>query len=280
MIPSYRDSRYAASIRIEHLRERAAQDIPRELIHLHARRVARTAAGTVAVAGAVVVAFGTAFQSIQEGWFGGRSGAPRPTLLLIAAVLLSVVTYVVTRVIATWRFPGLVRAALVSDRDELVQLARLESGGLARAAAGIAGAGEERSLSMPMAGIALLAPLTIHLVVSMLFTRSGLILSSFDTWIRMSLVLVGLGHVVLAGLCVRFARRVARVTLAELEWGSPASGWAALGWTVLASCLPGAIALLIPPILVAATGLPVVPVLFRSMYERAVRERRLLRDYA
>lgn len=280
MIPSYRDSRYAASIRIEHLRERAAQDVPGELIDLHARRVARTAAGMVAIAGAVVLAFGTAWQSLQDGWFRGRSGAPHPTHLLIAAVLVSVATYLVTRVIAARRFPGLVRAALVSDRDELVQLARLESGGLARAAAGIAGAGEERSLSMPMAGIVLLAPLAIHLVVAMFVTRSWLIVSSFDVWIRMSLVLVGLAHVVLAGLCLRFARRVAHAPLAELAQKSPLSGWAAFGWTVLASCLPGVIVILIPPIIVAATALPVVPLLFRVMHERAVAERRLLQDYA
>jgi hypothetical protein len=51
------------------------------------------------------------------------------------------------------------------------------------------------------------------------------------------------------------------------------SPWAALGWTTVASSVPGAILLMVPPMVTFATGLVFVPPMFlwaRAMAEREV----------
>lgn len=284
MIASYRDPRYAASIRIEQLRERrrdVADAVPDEVVQIHARRVARAAAGAVAVAGFVLMALASLAEAMRL--FGPAYGVP-PTLVLVAALVLSLGVHVVARRVAAIRFERRVRAAFDGSGDELSRLARLESDAVRRAAVRLAGEGERRSIALPMVGISLLGPLAMHLVVWCVVggaasggaRPSGWLLDSFDWWIAASLLLVGVAHVVLACLCVGFARKVERASLAELEAGSFASGWRVLGWTVLASLVPGVIAFLIPPVVVFFTGVLFIPWMFSSMHRRALTERRAL----
>lgn len=284
MIASYRDPRYAASIRIEQLRERrrdAPDAVPEEVTQIHARRVARSVAGAAAIAGFVLMALASLGGAR---WFFGPAYGVSPTLVLIAAVVLSLCAYVVARAVAASRFERRVRAAFDGSGDELSRLARLESGAVRSAAVRLAGEGERRSIALPMVGISLLAPLAMHLVVCCVVGGAassgvrpvGWLLGSFDWWIAASLVLVGVAHVVLACLCVVFARDVERASLAQLEAGSPASGWRVLGWTVLASLVPGVIAFLIPPVVTFLTGVLFIPWMFSSMHRRASSERRAL----
>lgn len=280
MIASYRDPRYAASIRIQQIQERSKdrpEGVPEEITRIHARRVARTAAGIVAIAGfaAMVIAV-----LVGVFWLGrGGVAGVHPTLFLAGAVALSIVTYVVARIAAASRFERRVWASFDGAQDELSRLARIEDDSVRRAAVRLAGAGEKTSVALPMAGVSLLAPLSIHLVVwSVLGGHVGSErwLEGFDGWIGASLLLVGIAHATLAYLCGRFADKVGASSLVALSHRSPMSGWAAFGWTVLASCLPGIVALAIPPMIVAATGIVFIPYMFRFMHGRVVDERTAL----
>lgn len=281
MIASYRDPRYAASIRIQQIQERSKdrpEGVPEELTHIHARRVARTAAGGVAIAGfaAMVIAFLVSVSGLGR----GAAAGVHPTLVLAGAITLAVVTYVVARIAAASRFERRVWASFDGGQDELSRLARIEDDSVRRAAARLAGAGEKMSVALPMAGVSLLAPLSSHLVVWSVLgggdVGSARWLEGFDGWIGASLLLVGISHMTLAYLCGRFADKVGASSLVALSHSTPMSGWAAFGWTVLASCVPGIIALAIPPMLVAATGIAFIPYMFRFMHGRVVDERTAL----
>lgn len=279
MIASYRDPRYAASIRIQQIQERSKdrpEGVPEELTHIHARRVARTAAGGVAIAGFAAMVLAVVINTV---WGEPDRHGVHPTLVLAGAVTLSVVTYLVARAAAASRFERRVRASFDGGQDELSRLARIEDDSVRRAAARLAGAGEKTSVALPMAGVSLLAPLSIHLVVWSVFgddVGSERWLDGFDWWIGASLLLVAIAHLTLACLCGRFADKVGASSLVALSRSTPMSGWAAFGWTVLASCLPGIVALAIPPLIVAATGIVFIPYMFRFMHGRVVDERTAL----
>ncbi|HEX8113578.1 MAG TPA: hypothetical protein VF516_37865, partial [Kofleriaceae bacterium] len=137
------------------------------------------------------------------------------------------------------------------------------------------------SLMVPAVGIALLLPIPLHLPVVALLAD----LDFFDVWAMGSLWITGLAHGVFAGLCALRAHDLAAGKRAV----SPSAIYFA---TVLTSCVPvvfladarvafvtdmaryvGSEALLvIPPILVAFTALPLVRLL-RTLQRLADRER-------
>lgn len=280
MIATYRDPRYAASIRMEQLRAQR-KDLPDDvfdtLIGVYSRRVARLAAGTTAVVGFFVMVLAAILKAMD----GNRGGSlfPGPTVVLLDSVLLSVVVYVTTRVGAAVTFWQRVRASMGTSDDVLAQAARLEEGGVRRTAMELASRHERWGIAAPMAGISLLAPLTMHLVLYWLPMRapgSDRWLASFDVWIQASLILVGIAHVTLALLCVRFGRLVAEARTSVLASKIPVGAWTALGYTILASCIPGLIAFALPVAITAVTGLVFIPPMFVFMYRRATRERQAL----
>lgn len=146
------------------------------------------------------------------------------------------------------------------------------------------------SLVVPTAGVALLLPITLHLPVIALCTDrwepfpalAGL---NFALWAMGSLWLTWHAHLVFAGLAALRARQLAAGRPAV----SPRAIYAA---TVLAACLPVVFATprqvdfasemmrwvphpalaLVPPVVVAITALPFVPLL-RAMQRRTDRER-------
>lgn len=279
MIASYRDPRYAASVRIQQLREQGhdLQDgVPDEVARIYARRVARTAAGGVAIAGFVSMVLAAIAHAAEP------PGADEihPTVFLVGSVALALATYVIVRAVASFTFERRVVGSFDDADDELAKLARLEEGSVRSAAVRVAASGEKLSIGLPMAGISLLAPLSIHLLVWCAGgdweLGSERWLRGFDWWIAASLLLVGIAHVVLALLCARFAQRVGDTPLQLLSAKSPMSGWAVLGWTIVASCIPGLIAFAIPVVVVLITGVAFVPLMFRFMYRRALAERTAL----
>src|SRR5262249_46544690 len=151
--------------------------------------------GGVAIAGFVAMAL-TGIRMWPELWTGPRKVPEvmgivvHPTSVLIASVMLSLAAYGVARCVAAWTFASRVRASLDASTDQLARLARLEAGEATRSAVRLAAAGEAASFALPMAGIALLAPLTIHLAIWCAF-RSALgghpASEGFDEWIGMSL---------------------------------------------------------------------------------------------
>jgi hypothetical protein len=118
------------------------------------------------------------------------------------------------------------------------------------------------SLMVPTIGIAALGPITLHMgvVLPLLGCRA------FDMWVFWSLVVTGIAHVVFA---VTSAMRVY-----ELVAGKPARSprWIYIA-TVCTSCVPFLVLLAIPPVLVALTALPFVPLL-HAMETLVARERR------
>jgi hypothetical protein len=280
MIASYRDPRYAASLRMDLLRERLdrlSDEIPEELIQIHTRRVARSWAGGVAILGFLGMVAFAILRPLEDQ--PPEREVFHPTVALAFAVVASILVYAAARLIARWSFVGRVRSSLDGESDPLARLARIESDAIRHAAIEAVHSKEKRSIALPMCGISLLLPLSMHLAVWALWESDRFELhwvTSFDWWISASLILVGVAHLVLCGVSVYFAREVARSSTLLLEHKIPVSGWAALGLTIAGACLPGVIAIAIPPVLVAVTGALFVPAMFNFMHRRAIAERRAL----
>ncbi len=264
---SYRDADAALRARRSELilaRRGELTEVDGALKQVYARRVARSAAGVAAIVGAAtlpVVAL-----TAQHGM----------TAFLLGTVPLVGLVYVIARAVArAGLVPGLARS-LREGPDVYADVERLERlDGQALTAEAVDRL-EARSVALPMIGISLVSPLLIHFVffVAALAPMGGHYPDDFDSWIKMSLVLVAHAHVVLAVMCWRFARRLARLPVAQL--GQAPSGWSAWGVAVAAAALPGALLVMIPPAIVAVTGVLFVPALFGAMRRRVARERALL----
>jgi len=122
------------------------------------------------------------------------------------------------------------------------------------------------SLMVPAAGIALLLPITLHMPVILVIRDSA----AFDVWVVASMWITGLAHAVFA---ITSVVRGKQLIAGEATW-SPRKIYIA---TVVTSCVPFAVLYAIPPVIVAITALPFVPLL-RAMEWIVVRERRELAD--
>ena len=114
------------------------------------------------------------------------------------------------------------------------------------------------SYAVPTLGVALLLPLSLHLIVALAIGHVG----DFDTWTRMSIWFAGPAHLAFAFLATRRAVRIAQ--------GKPAQGARdVFVETVMIASLPYAL-LVVPPLIVAATGIPIIPLLdrMRPLIER------------
>ncbi len=185
---------------------------------IFARRIARIAFGVVLLAGALALVAAAASGSWERG---------RPPRLSAAQIL----GY-------TW-FAATVAAGAAYALAAALRLR------LARDALFVP------SLVVPAAGVALVLPITLHLLVALAIgSRSA----AFDEWVEISLVVTGAAHLVFAALCMLRARRLAAgdatMTVAKL-----------LGITVAAVCVPFMVLWFIPPVLVAITALPILPLL-------------------
>jgi hypothetical protein len=123
------------------------------------------------------------------------------------------------------------------------------------------------SLIAPTLGIALLLPITLHMPVVLLIGGDSL---WFDIWLYGSLWLTGLAHIVFAAACA--------VRAHALVAGKPARSprWVYVA-TLITSCVPFILLVAIPPILVAITLVPFIPLL-RAMETLVARERRDIAD--
>jgi hypothetical protein len=106
------------------------------------------------------------------------------------------------------------------------------------------------SLVAPTVGVVLTLPLTLHLLVSSVMTIPA---TAFDDWCVISLILTGPAHITVAALSATRAIRLANGQDAY----RPRSIYL---WTVVVSCLPFII-FVVPPLVVAVTGLPLLPLL-------------------
>ena len=118
-----------------------------------------------------------------------------------------------------------------------------------------------QSVVIPTLGIALLLPITLHLPFVLLVADAG----AFDFWVIASLWITALAHLVFA---TTSALRGYRLVTGKPAL-SPARIYVA---TLITSCVPFVALWAIPPMLVAITALPFVPML-HAMERRIARER-------
>ncbi|NVB80138.1 MAG: hypothetical protein HOV81_17220 [Kofleriaceae bacterium] len=118
------------------------------------------------------------------------------------------------------------------------------------------------ALVLPAIGIALIAPLTVHAIVVLLVNLDHVAtwsllrhaLEQFDGWAVASLALTGPAHVTFAALVGVRANRLAKGAI-------PVTVKTIYLATVIAACVPG-ILVVVPPFVVALTGLPMLPLLY------------------
>ena len=113
-------------------------------------------------------------------------------------------------------------------------------------------------LMAPIVGLTLLLPITLHM--PLVIAIGGL--EAYDLWVTASLWITGFAHLVFAGLAALRAH--------QLAGGQPAwSPRRIYALTVIASCIPFVVLFAIPPLLVAATAMPLVALLHRMEYTAA-----------
>ena len=115
------------------------------------------------------------------------------------------------------------------------------------------------SLVVPAAGLALVLPLSLHLLWCVVLDRS---LVGFDEWVGLSMLFAGFAHAMFVLLaCLRasqLARGVPAVSVSTIYFACVAAG-----------SLPFPV---VPSIIIALTGLPILPLLL-LMKPLAARER-------
>jgi hypothetical protein len=125
-----------------------------------------------------------------------------------------------------------------------------------------------RSIYLPSAGLVLTLPLTLHMLVAL--ALGSVSASNFNGWCMASGLITGVTHLVLLVLLI--LRALALVDGKPVQ--TPNSIYAT---TVVVSCLPFILIFLIPPLIVAVTG---VPFIWIARYQATLiaRERALLAD--
>lgn len=234
-------------------------------------RLARIAAGGVGVAAALAMTFCAA-------WFSDKSSDPSPTYALLYGSLAAMGTWLVARTglglgarlrrreSGELRLSGQLDEDLarIDAQDPRAELHRVER---------LANRLELPSVALPAAGISFLFPLLSHWLF-LLVTGSAREMGDFAQWIRISLVIVGHAHIALVVCGFLFAKKLRGLSLDALtdlkihrEW---LKAWLI---TIGVSCLPGILLVLVPPILVAITGIAFIPAVWLLLH-RAVRAER------
>ncbi|MCC6994013.1 MAG: hypothetical protein IT370_05230 [Deltaproteobacteria bacterium] len=252
--PVYRDGTLGVLLQREQLLaayRAAAAGLTPELRELYRLRFGRVVQGSVMIATMVVMALG-AFDVALRLW-----------PILLATWPLGLLGLQVGRYLGGRWFDRKLAAGAQPGPDPLRDLDRLaHETPQHRASAMVARLGHA-SLGLPMVGLVLAAPLTMHFVVYLML--GGRLTDDFDTWIRLSAFLVGFAHIVLAILTWGVAH--------EIVVGEPRTTAAGLiGNTTLAACVPGIIAIAIPPLLVAVTAALFVPFMLAWARRRAGHE--------
>lgn len=108
------------------------------------------------------------------------------------------------------------------------------------------------SLCVPGVVLALAGPLSLHAPIALLIDGQR----ALDAWAATSFMVVGFAHLLLAALVVL---RAWRLVDDEVAMTARRIYWLVVG----ASCVPGVIALGLPPLITAVTGLAALPLLQR-----------------
>lgn len=112
---------------------------------------------------------------------------------------------------------------------------------------------ETTAFVVPAVGAALALPLTIQLAYFVVIDGEVHV-NSFNGWAKFGAAFTGIAHIWFAG-CV--GRRAAQLARGE----EPLRVWTIYWSTVLMSAFPGILLFGLPPLVTAATGLPILPLL-------------------
>ena len=282
MVLAYRSDEDVLQARLGALLDERSAEVDRtaeSLRGVYARRVARAVSGGVAaLGGATVLICGAALCLANGSWFnlfGQPSGGPF-TRLLLGSVAASALAYLPARALAARAFSRALRDDLSLSGSVRIDLVRVERAQPRRIARRLVEKSEGMSASLPLIGAALLAPLALHFVVWLLLCSGdpvAKILAGFDGWIAMSAPVAGFAHIVLALLGGRYGDKLAERPSADLVARPAKEGWEALKFTAIAGLFPGAVLILVPPLLISLTGLSFIPLSFYAMSRAIVRER-------
>lgn len=288
MVLAYRNDEEVLQARLGSLLDSRSAEIagiPTELRDVYARRVARAVAGGLASLGGAAVLLGGGLSCIAGGSWG-KLGAQETGGTLVAllggSVLVGALALLPARLLARRAFDSSISKALSLSGSVRIDLVRVERAQPRRIARDLVQRHEALSASLPLVAAALLAPLGIHLLI-WFFATGGLAathLGAFDTWIALTAPIAGLAHLVLAGLGARFGLRLRERSTAELRIKPSRDGWIALAITAFAGMIPGALLVLIPPVLIGLTGLAFIPYSFYRMNRAVLREREIVDDLA
>lgn len=264
---------HVIGLRLGELREnREILDPHLPKLHTMARaRIARALAGGVGVLGAVACVV-LALTNVRE----------ELTYTLVGSFAAMFVTYILARVVLgiagaagrRWRTASEnVKVPLTGDlHKDLEALHESEPFRvLERKVAPL----ETWSSALPLAGLSLLTPLTLHwLFIQMIDHESP---SSFAEWIRISCVVVGHAHIALLVMAIKFAKRLRSLSAHDIQNMSIHREWLkAWGITIGVSCVPFILLFAVPPILVAITGIAFIPIMYAVMRHRILSERQTL----
>jgi hypothetical protein len=268
---AYRDALEGVGIRYAAILASAREDTSLAgAASVFAARTGRIYAGTTGIVGAALMVASAVASGLWYVFPHARLGAvsfPTVTTFVLGSWPAMAVAYRVGRVVGAHRIRDAATPRQTGDLH--ADLARLEHdlpGAVTRRRTAPL---ERASVALPMFAVALLAPLTLHRLVYSLVAHDG----DFESWARMSLVIVGHAHLVLAALCWQFAYKAFQAPVERIRAEGRRAAWRALGITIGVSALPGAVLLLIPPILTAVTGIAFIPLLFWGMSRILVSER-------
>lgn len=273
---AYRDDAAVARLRYDEQVVRwneaaASLSAAAEVHEIRSARIAAATAGLVGTATLVVTGV-VAFAAIGL----------RPSGLLGAILASTWIAMGVAHVVARRRAAARARRAAVAPAptdDPWADLAGLAASPPGAALRDLAMSQERASASLPLMALALLLPLSIHgllFAVATVMTGTASAIGAFDGWICLCAVVVGHAHLALAWFGRDFAGRLASLRDEELVFEAERRARKAYWSTVGISALPGAVLLLLPPILTAITGVLFCGPLFRGIAFKIWQERQLL----
>lgn len=285
MFLAYRSDDDALQDRLDVLLEARRDEVSSvagELRRIYARRVARSVAGGIAALGGAAMLLGGLHRFLVAcgGWLSLHRAPDDGVLvgLLCGGAFAGGLAYLPARLAAGAAFDRTLRESIALTGNVRRDLLRLERARPREAARASIERLEAVSAALPLVAAALLGPLLLHLL-AWLFATGGVgdrHLADFDPWIAASVPFAGLAHVVLATLGAQFAMSLAEKSTEDLLATPARQGWVAFGLTALAGMVPGAVLLLIPPLLVGLTGLLFIPLSFRATSLVVAGERQAL----
>jgi hypothetical protein len=283
MTVAYRNLDAVVEERIVRFRARRAAERPADdcVKRVFAARKARIAAGAVGL-GTGLALFVGALGSFQ--WPGIEREATN-TYILVGAWLALGISGELARALARRRARLELRREPVASGDTHTDLARIDEADPLGELRSKSSTLEGNSTALPLAAASLLAPLTLHGLVATALRWSNatsLTAADFGAWIAASAVLVGLAHLALVVQVVLWARslRCRETSLLRqnihVAWARTLAVTTGAALVPAIGLAPGNVLVLLPAVLVAATGLAFVPWLFLFTARRLEQERAVL----